>query len=53
VSDKPKVEFKSDDKDKLKRMFSDYATLTDKGREKEAKHLLHNIHSDIRNMKPR
>jgi hypothetical protein len=53
MSDDPQVRFRNEDRQKIKVMFKDYTTLVDKGKDKEAKHLLHNIQSDIKNMTPR
>jgi hypothetical protein len=51
--DKPKVEFKSDDRHKIKRMMSDYTSLVAQGKDKDAKRLMQGIHSEVKNMKPR
>jgi hypothetical protein len=51
--DKPKVEFRGDDKQKIKRMMSDYSRLSEQGKDKEAKRLMQNIHVEVRNMTPR
>jgi hypothetical protein len=51
--DKPKVEFRGDDKHKIKRMMSDYTKLSEQGKDREAKRLMQNIHSEVRNMTPK
>ena len=51
--EKPKVQFKDDDKHKIKRMMSDYTSLVAKGKDNDAKRLMQNIHSEVKNMKPR
>lgn len=53
MSDEPKVEFRSDDKQKIKHMMNDYTMLVASGDDAGAKRLLHNIKSDIDNMSPR
>jgi hypothetical protein len=52
MSDEPQVVFKSDDKQKIKRMMNDYTNLVSTGNDKAAQNLLHNIQSDIKNMTP-